>query len=293
MAEIASAAAPPGVRRPRVRIVASGWTWLLWGVLAFFLLNLLGIVTSVLVDSFGTHWYDTWMPAGVTADWWTQIPTYFALVPVLLTTLEVAIAVVAISLLIGVPAAYALARRRFPGRGLLMLVFLLPVMLPPIAYVIPLATSLYDVHLGGSLTGVILANLVPAIPFVVLVMTPFIEQLDPNLESAARMCGAKTRQIFTRVLAPLLVPGMMAAAVLVLVRTVAMFELTFFTAGPNDNTLVVTLYYAISSAGARPPQVVDAVSVIYMLTTLVLLIFALRFVDPTQLVTRLKESPAE
>ena len=88
-----------------------------------------------------------------------------------------------------------------------MLPVLLPVLMPPITYGIPLATVLYKFGLAGTLTGVVLANLVPAVPFVILAMTPFIEQIDPNIESAARMCGARTRQVFTRILAPLLVPG--------------------------------------------------------------------------------------
>jgi putative spermidine/putrescine transport system permease protein len=46
--------------------------------------------------------------------------------------------------------------------------------------------------MAGTLFGVILANLMPAVPFVVLVTTPFVEQIDPNIESAARMCGAGT-----------------------------------------------------------------------------------------------------
>src|SRR2546430_17635127 len=92
--------------------------------------------------------------------------------------------------------------------------------MPPMTYGIPLATVLYKFHLAGSMTGVIIANLVPSIPFVVLTMTPFIEQIDPKIESAARMCGASTYSVFSRVLAPLLIPGMLAAAILVLVRTI-------------------------------------------------------------------------
>ena len=55
-----------------------------------------------------------------------------------------------ISVLIGVPAAYALARRNFPGKKLLMVLFLLPILMPPITYGIPLATVLYKFHLGGQ-----------------------------------------------------------------------------------------------------------------------------------------------
>ncbi len=181
------------------------------------------------------------------------------------------------------PAAYALARVQFPGKHFVMLVFLLPLMVPPVTYGIPMATVMYKVGLAGTLSGVILANLVPALPFVILVMTPFIEQIDPNLESAARIFGANTFRYFRYVLLPLLVPGMLAAGLLVLVRTIGMFELTFFAAGPATQTLVVALYYAVFS------QSIDAMAMIYMAITLIWVLIALQFVSPTQIVSRVKQ----
>ncbi len=80
-------------------------------------------------------------------------------------------------------------------------------MVPPITYGIPLATMLYEYGLAGRLIGVIIANLVPAFPFVIVIMVPFIEQIDPNLERAASMLGASRFHIFTRVLLPLAIPG--------------------------------------------------------------------------------------
>ena len=87
---------------------------------------------------------------------------------------------------------------------------------------------------------------------------------------------------------PLLAPGILAAGLLVLVRTIGMFELTFLTAGPDSQTLVVALYYTVFAAGVRAGQSIDAMAVIYMVTALVPLVIALRVVDPTQLVTRVK-----
>lgn len=280
-------------RAERRRIVASPAAWLVWGAVAFFLVNLLALIAEVVINSLGTRWFDAWLPEGLTTRWYSQAWSQFALFDTLVVTLEVALVVVAISLLVGVPAAYALARRDFPGKRLVMLALLVPLVLPPLSYGIPLATVLYEAQLAGTLLGVILANLVPAMPFVVLVMTPFVEQIDPNIESAARMCGAGTGRVLTRVLTPLLVPGILAAALLVLVRTVAMFELTFLTAGPESQTLVVALYNAAFAAGIRTDQTIDAMAVLYMLTTLVLLIVALRFVNPTQLVSRVREEPVK
>jgi putative spermidine/putrescine transport system permease protein len=267
-------------------ISARLWATSVWTLVGFFVVNLLALIATVAVNSFGTRWFDTWLPAGFTTRWYFSAWDEFQLDQVLVVTFQVVSAVVVLAGLLGVPAAYALARRDFPGKRFLMLLFLLPLMVPPITFGIPLATVLYRAELAGSMAGVILANLVPTVPFVILVMIPFVDQIDPRVEAAARVFGAGTWRLFLYVLVPLLAPGILAALLLVLVRTIAMFELTFFTAGPTSQTLVVALYYAVYAAGVRAGQSIDAMAVIYMVTTLVWLLIALRFVNPTQIVGR-------
>jgi putative spermidine/putrescine transport system permease protein len=262
------------------------WAIGVWTLVIFFVVNLLAMIATVVVNSFGTRWFGTWLPAGYTTRWYTFAWDEFQLPQILIVTIEVVGAVVLLSGLIGVPAAYAMARRDFPGKRAVLLLFLLPLLVPPITYGIPLATVLYQAHFAGTIAGVIMANLVPTIPFVVLIMIPFVEQIDPRIEAAARVFGAGTGRLFATVLVPLLMPGILAALMLVLVRTIAMFELTFLTAGPTSQTLVVALYYAVFAAGVRPGQSVDAMAVVYMVTTMAALLIALRFVNPTQIVTR-------
>ena len=264
------------------------WRAAVWAVVIFFVVNLLAVIATVVTDSLATRWLGTWLPAGFTTHWYGDAWDEFQLSDVLVTTFEAVASVVALSGLLGVTAAYAMARREFPGKRFAVLVFLLPLLVPPLTYGIPMATLLYRIGLGGTLTGVVLANLVPAIPFVVLVMIPFVEQIDPRIEAAARVFGASTTQLFVRVLMPLLLPGVLAALLLVMVRTIAMFELTFLTAGPDSQTLVVALYYAVFASGVRAGQEVDVMAVVYMVTTLVWLLLALRFVNPTQIVARAK-----
>jgi putative spermidine/putrescine transport system permease protein len=264
------------------------WAIAVWALVAFFVVNLLAMIGSVLVNSFGTRWFNTWLPAGYTPQWYALAWNEFRLPDILIVTVEVVGAVVVVSGLIGVPTAYAMARREFPGKPAVMLLFLLPLLVPPITYGIPLATVLYQAQLAGTIWGVILANLVPTVPFVILIMIPFVEQIDTRVEAAARVFGAGMGRLFVQILVPLLTPGILAALLLVLVRTIAMFELTFLTAGPTSQTLVVALYYAVFAAGVRPGQSIDAMAVVYMVTTLVWLLIALRFVDPTQIVTRAK-----
>lgn len=191
------------------------WTTSIWVLVGFFIVNLLAMIASVVVNSFGTCWFNTWLPAGFTTKWYASVWLEFQLDDILIVTFRVVGAVVLLSGLLG---AYALARREFPGKRLVRLLILLPLPVPPITF------------------------------------------------------------------------GILAALLMVLVRTIAMFELTFFTAGPSSQTLVVALYHAVYAAGVRAGQSIDAMAVIYMATTPIWLPIALRFVNPTQLVTRVKKS---
>jgi putative spermidine/putrescine transport system permease protein len=271
------------------RLSTKLWAAANWTLIGFFIVNLFAMIATVVTSSFSTRWLGTWLPAGWTTRWYAAAWSEFQLYEVLLVTFQIVFLVVALSGLIGVPAAYALARRDFPGKKLVMLLFLLPLLVPPITFGIPLATVLYQTGFAGQMSGVVLANLVPTVPFVILVMIPFIEQIDTKIESAARVFGANTFKLFVHVLLPLLLPGILAALLLVLVRTLAMFELTFLTAGPTSQTLVVALYYAVFASGVRAVQSIDAMAVIYMVTTLIWLVIALRFVNPTQIVARAKK----
>jgi putative spermidine/putrescine transport system permease protein len=272
-------------------LVAAPSTWFVWAGVAAFFIFLLGILVSVVVDSLGRPWFDTWLPENATVDWYSGAWDRFGMAQVIGVTLVVAVTVIVLSVLIGVPAAYLLARRDFPLKRLITLLFLLPVLMPPITYGIPLATVMYNAGLGRSVLAVILVNLVPSVPFVIMTMTPFIEQINPTIENAARMSGASMRMVFQRILMPLLIPGILAASVLVLVRTVGMFELTFLVSGPGSDTLVVAIYRAMTaSGGGEARQLVSSMAVVYTVTMMVILIIALRYVSPTQLVARVKES---
>ncbi|MDR2860567.1 MAG: ABC transporter permease [Elusimicrobiota bacterium] len=275
------------------RFPARFWNNFVRGMMAFFVINVLLIVFTVMANSFGNNWFEGFLPSGFTLKWYSQAWSEFQLGHVLLVTSEVVIAVVLFSVVLGVPAAYVMARKNFPGKSALMFLFLLPMMIPPVTYGIPMATVMYKYAVGGTLLGVIMANMVPALPFIILVMTPFIEQIDENLENAAKVFGAGTLKTFWHVLVPLLGPGILASSLLVLVRTISMFELTFMTAGPDNQTLVVALFTSMNAAGVRPQQLTDAMAMIYMVITLIWLLVALQFVNPTQLVSRVKEVPQD
>jgi putative spermidine/putrescine transport system permease protein len=264
------------------------WHLALYIFILGFVLNMLGIVSHVIVSSFAKRWFGKPLPPAFTTDWYSYAWTQFELGQVLTITLLIALTVVFLALLIGFPAAYILARRNFRWKPLLLLLFFLPLVIPQMTYGIPLATTLYRYGLGGTVAGVVLAVLVPMVPLAVFVLMPFFEQISVNLEWSGAVLGANRGQIFRRILFPLMVPGILTAGLLVLVNTISNFELAFLLAGAGSQTLVVSLYYNMFAGGVRPVYSIDAMAVIYMTMVMALLLVALRFVRPTQMVFRIK-----
>jgi putative spermidine/putrescine transport system permease protein len=279
---LASDAAPERPARPRPTVTAVV-TWLVAGLFAG---TLLAVLASVVVASFSSSWGGTWLPSGWTTKWFSQAWQAPGLATSIRVTFEVAVADVLLALLIGVPAGYVLARRSFPGRSAVMLFVLFPVILPPLTYAVQLAALMYRLGIGGTLPAVILVNLVPILPLVILVTVPFVEQIPPDVEKAAKVFGAGNLQLFARVLVPLLIPGIVAAGVLSLVRVLGSFELTFFVSGARTQTLVVTIFGAMSDPGGPPAALTAAMTVFYMAIALTGLVISLRFSDPAQAVAR-------
>jgi putative spermidine/putrescine transport system permease protein len=273
--------------QPRFKFRLS--TVLFWIAIVVFVGNVLGILFTVILNSFSTEWYASLLPKSFTLEWYGYISQEINIGMVIRNTFIVALTVVFAAIVIAFPAAYVLSRYEFRGKGLLQTLFLLPMIVPPMTYGIPLAIMMYTTHLAQRLVGVILVNLVPIVPFVILILMPFSEQVGSNLESAAKMLGARRWTIFMKVLVPLTLPGILTAGILSLVRTIAMFELTYLVAGgAKSQTIVVALYGAANAAGARPPQGIAAIAFIYFLFTMTLLAIALRFVSPTQMVFKIK-----
>ena len=261
---------------------------LFYTAIIVYLINISGILLTVILNSFSRNWYSGLIPKIFTTEWYRYLATDHNIFNLLGTTFLVAFSVVVIALLIAFPAAYAMARYDFRFKGVLLSLFLLPMIIPPMAYGIPLAMVMYKAHLALRVTGVILVNLVPIVPFMILILQPFVEQISTNLESAAKMLGANRLTTFFKILVPLTLPGILTAGILSIVKTLAMFELTYLVAGGKTQTIVVALYSDAYAAGFRPIQAIDAMAVIYFLTAMVTLIISLKFVSPTQMVFKLK-----
>ncbi|MBY6199769.1 molybdate ABC transporter permease subunit [Maritalea mobilis] len=173
-------------------------------------------------------------------------------------SLRVAAVAVAASLPLGIFVAYALARWRFPGHGLLNGLVHLPLILPPVVtgYLLllgfgpqgPVGGVLEAVGLPVAFrwTGAALAAAIMAFPLMVRAIRLSIEAVDPGLERAAATLGASRGWVFLTVTLPLTLPGIIAGAILAFAKAMGEFgaTITFVSNIPGETRTVPSAIYA-------------------------------------------------
>jgi multiple sugar transport system permease protein len=132
------------------------------------------------------------------------------LLPAMWNSFKVAIAVVILNLLVGVPAAYAMAKIRFKGRNASIYTILTTRVIPDIALVVPFFLVIKNLGLLDSLWSLILTYLAVTVPFTVFILVGYFESLPDDLDKAARIDGCSRFQTLTRVFLPLAIPSLVA-----------------------------------------------------------------------------------
>jgi trehalose/maltose transport system permease protein len=199
----------------------------------------------------------------------------------ILNSIIVSFAVVVLSLLLAITAAYALARVRFKGRGALLFTILSVSMFPQIAVLAGLFEMVRGLGLYNNLLSLILAYMIFTLPFTVWVLTTFMRDLPIELEEAAVVDGAKPHQIIFKVFMPLMWPALVTTGLLAFIAAwnEFLFALTFVS---NDAQRTVPVAIALLS-GATEQEIpwgpIMAASVIVTVPLVVLvLIFQRRIV---------------
>jgi trehalose/maltose transport system permease protein len=199
----------------------------------------------------------------------------------ILNSVIVSVSVVAMSLLLGVTAAFALARVQFRGRGLLLLTILGVSMFPQVAVLSGMFQLIRGMGLYNALPGLVFSYMIFTLPFTVWVLTTFMRDLPKELEEAAIMDGANAWQIISRVFMPLMWPALVTTGLLAFIAAwnEFLFALTFTLT--NDQRTVPVAIALISGASQYelPWGNIMAASVIVTVPLIVLvLIFQRRIV---------------
>lgn len=184
---------------------------------------------------------------------------------------KVAIASTILALFFGSTVAFGLARSNFPGKKLLAALLLSPLFIPPI--VIALGLYLYFATLGlqGTTIGLIMAHTVYITPFVIVIAMGALNDIDANLEAAARVMGAGRIYTFWRVTLPQLRPALIAGGLVAFLMSFDELIISFFLSGFGTQTLPVKMFDNIKH---EISPVLAAISVLLTLLALAIAVIA-------------------
>jgi putative spermidine/putrescine transport system permease protein len=233
-----------------------------------------GPLASLVVWSLAERWTagSPW-PQRFGLRYWARMASGDFLEP-LRTGLMVATIVTVLALILAVPLGYALARLAFPGRTVVLLLFLLPQAFPQLPVFASATREFYRWGLAGTVPGVVLVHLVGALVFAVWTMTAVFRAIAPELEEAAWNLGASTTRGFLGIALPLAVPGIVASALLVFLYSLDEFTGTLLVGAPFVTTLPVYMYTA--SVGYEL-QIASVTALVLMVPGAVLLLLLERF----------------
>ncbi len=194
-----------------------------------------------------------------------------------------ATAATAVSLVLGVPLAWLLARTEFPGRGLVRALVTLPLVLPPVVGGVALLLALgrngvigqwldawFGITLPFTTTGVVIAEAFVAMPFLVISVEGTLRAADPRYEEAATTLGASRFTAFRRVTLPLIAPGIAAGAVLAWARALGEFGATITFAG-NFPGRTQTMPLAVYLALQNDPEAAISLSLVLLTVSIAVL----------------------
>ncbi len=206
--------------------------------------------------SFRWHWPDLlpgawlWDARGTTpfpVGWDYLFSPISGLGPAFLNTMTIGVATSLLAAFIALPAAYTLARHRFRGKEAVEFFLLVPVIVPQIAVGIGMLLLFIRLGIARTYTGIVLAHLVPTLPYSVRILTSVFQNLDPDYEEQARTLGASRMQAFRRVVLPMVLPGLVTALLFGFLISANVFLLTFLISGGRLETLPTMLFQFIES----------------------------------------------
>jgi trehalose/maltose transport system permease protein len=199
----------------------------------------------------------------------------------ILNSIVVAGAVVAVSLSLGILAAYAFGRIAFRGRSVLLLTILGVSMFPQVAVLSGMFELIRMLGLYNSLPGLILANLMLTLPFTTWVLTTFMRELPKEIEEAALVDGATPWIVVRRVFLPLMAPAAVTTGLLAFIVSwnEFLFALTFTLTNEQRTVPPAIALMSGSTAYELPWGTIMAASVIVTLPVIALvLVFQRRIV---------------
>jgi putative spermidine/putrescine transport system permease protein len=215
-----------------------------------------------IVYAFSTRWF---FPQPLPTEWTTAAFIRTLNDPRVLSglrdSLGIAFIVSLLSLVLGFPAARVLGIRQFRGRQTAWLILFLPTIVPPLAIGMGLNILFLQIGLAGSYPGVILAHLIPTLPYVIFTLVGAYARYDENYEFQALVLGASPLRTFLTVTLPLIAPSLVVAALFAFLISWSQYLLTLLIGSGQIITLPILLF---SAASGGNPVTIAVLSLIFL-----------------------------
>jgi spermidine/putrescine transport system permease protein len=233
---------------------------------------------------FTTQWYTNIFSNAISAGTEAARFSTTLMLNAVKNSIVIALAATTLSTIIGTMVALSLERGNFPGKRFVDAILYLPVVIPEITQAISLAVffkivldfiaNSTGVQGSTGLGTIIIGHVAFSISYVVIVVRARLTDMNPRLEEAARDLGANEWRTFWRVTFPLLLPAIVAGALLAFTISLDDFVVTFFTSGVGTTTLPIFVYGLLKT---RVPPEINALSSLMLLASTILVGISLIF----------------
>jgi multiple sugar transport system permease protein len=207
-------------------------------------------------------------------DNYVNVFTQYAFLDFIWNSFIVAVSSTILGLILGLPAAYAIAKYKQSGLGLLILIARI---VPGISFLIPWFIIFSRLELIDSYIALILSHMLVTMPFIIWVMIPFFEGLPGELEESARIDGCTTTGAFIKVILPISGPGIVTSSILAFIFSWNNFMFSLILAGEQTKTLPIAIFNFLSYSEINWGGLMAA-SVIITLPVLIIAIFMQRYI---------------
>ncbi len=247
---------------------------ILAGTMVWILLPLL----PLFVWSFSHRW---WFPAMVPTELsmraWSYVASPLSQIgSAFLNSLVIASIVTVIAVLIGVPAGRALGMYEFRGKTLVELIVLSPIIMPGLAVIMGIHVFFIKIGLADTIPGVVVAHLLPAAPYMVMVMSGVFANYDAEFEQQSHTLGANRVHTFFHVTLPQILPGIVTGGLFVFLISWSQYILTVLIGGGRVVTLPLLLF---AFAGAGDNSVTAALCIVFVAPAILILIATSRYLS--------------
>ena len=209
------------------------------------------------------------LPFEFSTKWYEALAGNERLLTASFNSVWIALANTVVATTIGTMAAFALGRFRFRGRTVMQLLLFPPITIPWLIIGTAMLVFFFWTGIGRGLHSLLLGHIALSLPYVIIVVGARMASFGPELEEAAASLGATPLQAFWRISLPVLMPGIIAAALFAFAVSFDQFVISYFLAAPGTSVLPVEIFSAIRK-GFTPE--VNAISTLVIFVSMAIML---------------------